>query len=173
LPVAPEVVGEERGDVRPGVDQECAVHMSEQLLLVTVLKEPHVRWWCLMSGLDQDPATFLHPSVAPDPAASDPRAKAARSDEAAAAADFDTANAKLIDAVAAQQSFELRARSGPALYAADLTPVLPDRDTGEERRLRDIEAEARADRDTASNRLIKARQAASAAVAAARHRGRT
>jgi hypothetical protein len=129
-------------------------------------------WWCLSAGLAQDPASFIHSTRDPDPAATDPAAAKARSDEAAAQRDYDQAESVWVDTVAEHRAAELKIRSGPALYAADMSPVMPDRDTGEERRLRDREAEARADREAAASRLINARTEARIAEAAARRRGR-
>jgi hypothetical protein len=100
-------------------------------------------FWCVRDGLEQDPATFIGASVGTDPAASDPGVKQARADEA-------------------------KAQTGPALYTSDLVPILPETNSGEHRRLRDRETEARADRETAANRLVNERTATWAAEAAAR-----
>jgi hypothetical protein len=128
-------------------------------------------WWCLSAGLAQDPATFLHPSVAADPAATDPAVKRAREEEATARADFERADARWVDCVAEHRAAELKTRTGPLYFTADLTPLTPDRNTGEERELRDREADAREHRDSCARQVVNARQAAWAAEAAARRRG--
>jgi hypothetical protein len=128
-------------------------------------------WWCLASGLTQSPESYIHPTVEEDRAASDPATAKARSEEAAAQRAFDEADEQWVDSVAAARACELKARSGPALYAADMSPIMPDRDTGEERRLRDREAEARVDRERAASALVRARTEARLAEAAARRQG--
>lgn len=129
-------------------------------------------WWCLAAGLQQDPATVIGPSTGPDPAATDPEVKRARSDEAEAQGAYDEAHAAWIDAVAAQRAVELKAQRSLALFTSDMSPILPDRNSGEQRELRDREAEARSAREAAAGRLVNARTATWAAETAAR-RGRT
>jgi hypothetical protein len=85
---------------------------------------------------------------------------------------YDAAHAAWIDAVAKQRAVVLKAQTGPA-SPADLTPILPDRNSGEQRDLRDREAEARSAREAAADRLVNARTATWAAETAARRRERT
>jgi hypothetical protein len=68
-----------------------------------------------------------------------PAAKQARDAETAAHRDYDKAHARWVDAVAKQRAAEPKIQTGPLLFTGDLTPIPPDRNSGEQRGLRDAE----------------------------------